>query len=119
LPDCLCLPNKLGPFWLFNFPLFARLMLNICPTFRLCNLFAGAAVSPAPRPVRLCAEPAKLVIIAGYFSCNKLYIVRIVKPIIYQLTIYIRLPRNYKARFCGQNNKISLYTRQSDGQLIY
>jgi hypothetical protein len=41
LPDCLCLPNKLWAFCLFNFPLFARLMLNICPTFRLCNLFGG------------------------------------------------------------------------------
>jgi hypothetical protein len=29
-----------------------------------------------------------MVIIAGYFLCNKLYIVRIVKPIICQLTIY-------------------------------
>ena len=37
LPDWLCLPNKLAAFWhfgLFNFPLFARLMLNICPSFR-------------------------------------------------------------------------------------
>ena len=48
LPDCLCLPNKLGAFSLFNFPLFTRLMLNICPTFRLCNLFGGAA-APLPR----------------------------------------------------------------------
>jgi hypothetical protein len=48
LPDCLCLTNKLRAFWLFNFPLFARLMLHICPTFRLCNLFGGAAAPPAP-----------------------------------------------------------------------
>jgi hypothetical protein len=60
LPDCLCLPNKLGTFSLFNFPLFARLMLNICPTFQLCNLLGGAAAPPAtPRPVHLCTLPPR------------------------------------------------------------
>jgi hypothetical protein len=51
LPDCLCLPNKLGAFWLFHFPLFARLMLNICPTFRLCNLLGGGGQLPPCPPV--------------------------------------------------------------------
>ena len=46
LHDYLYLNNKLRAFWLFYFPLFARLMLNICPTFRLCNLFGGAAAPP-------------------------------------------------------------------------
>jgi hypothetical protein len=35
-------------FWVFNFPLFARLMLNICPTFRLCNLLGGGSCPPLP-----------------------------------------------------------------------
>ena len=50
LHDYLYLSNKLRAFWLFYFPLFARLMLNICPTFRLCNLFGvgGAVAPPAP-----------------------------------------------------------------------
>ena len=37
-------------FWLFNFPLFARLMLNICPTFRLCNLLGGGGAAAPPPP---------------------------------------------------------------------
>ena len=39
-------------FWLFNFPLFAQLMLNICPTFRLCNLLGGGQLPPLPPPSR-------------------------------------------------------------------
>ena len=38
-------------FSLFYFPLFARLMLNICPTFRHSNLFGGAAAPPARTPM--------------------------------------------------------------------
>jgi hypothetical protein len=48
LHDYLYLNNKLRAFGLFIFPLFARLMLNICPTFRLCKLFVGEAAPPCP-----------------------------------------------------------------------
>jgi hypothetical protein len=38
-----------GLFGFFS-PLFARLMLNICPTFRLCNLFGGQLPPCPPGP---------------------------------------------------------------------
>ena len=44
-------------FWFFNFPLFARLMLNICPTFRLCYLLGGGSCPPCP-PVPYAYEEA-------------------------------------------------------------
>jgi hypothetical protein len=34
-------------------------MLNICPTFRLCNLFGGAAACPPPVPYAYGHEEAK------------------------------------------------------------
>ena len=46
--DYLYLNNKLRDFGLFIFLLFARLMLDICPTFRLCNLFGGGQLPPLP-----------------------------------------------------------------------
>jgi hypothetical protein len=53
-------------FSLFNFPLFARLMLNICPTFRLCNLLGGGQLPPpAPPPSRTPMVPT-----VDYHRCS-------------------------------------------------
>jgi hypothetical protein len=53
-PTAFCLASKLGGFWLFNLPLFARLIPNICPTFHFVICLGGQLPPLPPRPVRLC-----------------------------------------------------------------